>query len=198
MEINDNFDLLDYEMQLFLKHQGHTISKPMLNFDRNWQALKDERNNPTPPALAIIEKVSNVSLVLWANKNYTDGNLSCDVYRNGIKEPYKKNLIFEITPELTPRQYLVWDLVMTDSHLNGYKARRCKFYQKDHAEDYTAEFAHFEIWKNNEMVWACLLVEDWLIPMRITLDDYEESGDYRLTCAWKNRIDINQWYKDNI
>jgi hypothetical protein len=194
----EDFDLLDYEMQLFLKQQAHTISKPMVNVDKNWQALKEERNTPLPVAMPKIERVSNVSLVLWANKNYTDGNLTCDVYRNKIKEPYKKNLIFEVKPELTPRQFKVWDLIMTDALLNDCQPKRVKFYEKDHAEDYSAEFAHFEIWKNGRMLWACLLIEDWLLPMNIILDEFEESGNYRLTCAWKNRIAIDDWYKDNI
>lgn len=194
----EDFDLLEYEMQLFLKQQGHTISKPMLNVDKNWQALKEERNSPLPIAIPKIQRVSNVSVVLWANKNYTDGNLTCDVYRDGIKQPYKKNLIFEVKPELTPRQFKIWDLIMTDALLNDCQPKRVKFYEKNHAEDYTAEFAHFEIWKNNKMIWACLIVEDWLLPMNIILDEFQQSGNYRLTCAWKNRINLDDFYNNNI
>lgn len=194
----EDFDLLEYEMQLFLKQQGHTISKPMLNVDKNWQALKEERNSPLPIAIPKIQRVSNVSVVLWANKNYTDGNLTCDVYRDGIKQPYKKNLIFEVKPELTPRQFKVWDLIMTDALLNDCQPKRVKFYEKNHAEDYSAEFAHFEIWKNNKMIWACLIIEDWLLPMNIILDEFQQSGNYRLTCAWKNRINLDDFYNNNI
>ena len=194
----EDFDLLDYEMQLFLKQQGHTISKPMLNVDKNWQALKQERNEPLPKAIPKIERVSNVSLILWANKNYADGNLTCDVYRNKAKESYKKNLIFEVKPELTPRQFKIWDLIMTDSLLNNCQPKRVKFYEKDHAEDYSAEFAHFEIWKDGKLLWACLIVEAWLLPMNIILDEFQQSGNYKLTCAWKNRISLDEFYNKNI
>lgn len=170
---------------------------PKQEVDKNWQALKQERLIPYQPP-AVIERISNVSLRLWANKNYTDGNFQCDIYKNGCKEHYNKNVIFEVTPEMTPRQYKVWDLVMTDAHLSGCTAKRVKFYNKDHAEEYFADFAHYEIWRGNDLIWGCLLVEDWIIPMNITISTFQERGDIRMTAPWRNRIDIEQWYRDNL
>jgi hypothetical protein len=167
------------------------------NVDKNWQALKEERLTPyTPPV--IIERISNVSLMLWGNKNYQDGNFQCDVYKNGIKEQYNKNLIFEVTPEMTPRQYKVWDLIMTDAHLCNCTAKRAKFYNKANAQDYSAEFAHYEIWRNNKLLLAYLLVEDWIIPMNITISTFQQSGNIKMTAPWSNRIAIDDWYKDNL
>jgi hypothetical protein len=165
--------------------------------DDNWQALKQERLQPYVEP-AVIEKISNVSLMLWANDDYTDGNFQCDVYTQGTKQHYNKNLIFEVTPDMTPRQYKVWDLVKTDAHLSGCMARRAKFYNKDDAKDYSAEFAHFEIWRGNDLIWACLLVEDWLIPMNVYIETYLERGNMRLTAPWKHRQLIDDWYKENI
>lgn len=187
------FDRITLELNGF----NPDLYVPKQLVDKNWVALKQERLEPYVPP-AVIERISNVSLMLWANKNYTDGNFQCDIYKNGQKEHYNKNLIFEVTPEMTPRQYKVWDLVMTEAHLSGYTAKRVKFYNKDHAEDYSAEFAHFEIWKNTDLVWACLLVEDWIIPMNITIDTFQESGNIRMTAPWNNRQLIEQWYKENI
>lgn len=196
--MNDDFDVLDYEMQLWQQSQGYQLTKPKIEIDHNWQALKQERNTPVIPQPAIIEKISNVSLVLWGNKNYTDGNLTCDVYREGVKQEYKKNLIFEVIPELTPRQFRIWDLIATDSHLAGCKARRCKFYEKDHAEDYSAEFAHFEIWRDHKLLMAYLLVEDCIIPMNITIDEYHNTGNIRMNAPWSKRQTLDVWYANNL
>lgn len=187
------FDRISLELNginpdLYVKKKMH---------DDNWEALKKERLVPYEPP-AVIEKISNASLILWANKNYTDGNFQCDVYKNGKKEHYTKNLIFEVTPEMTPRQYKVWDLVMTEAHLCGCQAKRVKFYNKDNAQDYFADFAHYEIWRNNKLLLAYLIVEDWIIPMNITIDDFQQSGNIRMTAPWRNRIAIEQWYKDNL
>lgn len=170
---------------------------PKQEVDHNWQALKQEQLIPYKPP-AVIERISNVSLMLWANKNYTDGNFQCDVYKNGKKEHYNKNLIFEVTPEMTPRQYKVWDLIMTEAHLSNCKAKRVKFYNKNNAEDYSADFAHYEIWRNEELLWACLLVEDWIIPMNITIDTFQQRGNIRMTAPWNNRILIEDWYKEML
>lgn len=196
--MNQDYDVLDYEMNLYQHRQGYTINTPMITEDCNWQALKQERSLPQTPTPTTIERISNVSLRLWANKNYADGNLTCTVYRNGVKDNYSKNLIFEVTPELTPRQYRIWDLIMTDSHLAGCQARRCKFYERDSAKDYSAEFAHFEIWRNNRLLLAYLVVEDWIIPMNISIDEYHQSGDITMTAPWRQRQRLDDWYKSNI
>ncbi len=165
--------------------------------DLNWQALKQERLQPYVES-AVIEKISNASLMLWANEGYTDGNFQCDIYCQGTKQHYDKNLIFKVTPEMTPRQYKIWDLVKTDAHLSGCRARRAKLYNKNHAKDYSAEFAHFEIWRGHELIWACLLVEDWLIPMNIYVETYLELGNIRLTAPWNKRQRLDDWYQSNI
>lgn len=191
---------MDYEDAIRERQEPiYNLYKPKLDIDYNWESLKQERNEPYVPD-SIIQKVSNISLVLWANKNYTDGNLQCDIYKDNIKQPYTKNLIFEVRPELTPRQYKVWDLLITmcQTDLVGCKPRRAKIFDAHHAESYSAEFAYFEIWRNQELVWACLIVEDWLLPMTIKIDEYQSKGDYRLTCAWKNKQSINDWYQTNI
>jgi hypothetical protein len=192
-------DSLDWEMKLYQQSQGYQLNKPMITQDHNWQALKEERQRPFVPD-AVIERVSNISLVLFANSEYQKGNLQCDIYKQGIKQPYTKNLMFEVKPELTPRQYKVWDLLITlcQMDLSGCSARRAKIFDAHHAENYSAEFGYFEIWRNQELVWACLVVEDFLLPMRIKLDEYQSKGDYRLTCAWKNKIAIEDWYKENL
>ncbi len=189
---------LAYEDQI-REHQEprYNLHKPKIFIDHNWEALKQERLIPYVPP-ATIEKISNVSLMLWANKNFTDGNFQCDIYKAGIKEHYNKNLIFEVTPELTPKQYKIWDLVFTESALYNYQARRCKFYNKDHATDYSNEFAHFELWQQEKLLWACLIIEDWIIPMNITEDNFQESGNIRMTAPWKNKEHINDWYQKNI
>lgn len=168
-------------------------------YDDNWAKLRQEKLTPyTPPS--VIEKISRVSLILWANKNYTNGNLQCDVYRNGQKEHYTKNFIFEVTPEMTPRQYQVWDLIMTDAHLSGCQAKRVKFYNKNNAQDYSTEFAHYEIWRNNKLLLAYLLVEDWIISMNISQshDQFDQSGNIKMTAPWRNRVNIDTWYKANL
>lgn len=193
----------DQEQELFdritleLNGINPEVYVPMQTIDHNWQALKNQSMEPFVPE-AKIQRVSNVVLTLFANSQYQKGNFYCDVYKEDHKQAYEKNLIFEVTPELTPRQYNVWDLLMTDAHLSGCRARRCKFYNKNDANDYAADFAHFEIWKNNELIWACLLVEDWIIPMNTTLDTYQQSGNLRMTAPWKNRQLIDEWYKENI
>jgi hypothetical protein len=196
----DSQEWIDYEQEIQQRYEPtFNLHVPKQQIDHNWQALKQERSQPYVPE-PVIERVSNVSLVLWANKNYTDGNLQCDIYKEGRKQPYKKNLIFEVKPELTPRQYKVWDLLITmcQIDLKDCRARRAKIFDPGHAENYSAEFAYFEIWQKEELVWACLLVEDWLLEMRIILDEYQQKGDYRMTSAWKNRISIDQWYEKNI
>jgi hypothetical protein len=192
-------DSLEWEMKLYQQSQGYQLNKPMITQDRNWQALREERQQPFVPE-PIIERVSNISLVLFANSEYKKGNLQCDIYKNGIKQPYIKNLIFEVRPELTPRQYKVWDLLMTmcQMDLKDCHPRRAKIFDAGNAESYSAEFAYFEIWQKEQLVWACLVVEDWLLPLRIRLDEYQNKGDLRMTCAWKNKIAINDWYKENI
>jgi hypothetical protein len=192
-------DSLEWEMKLYQQSQGYQLNKPMITQDRNWQALREERQQPFVPE-PIIERVSNISLVTFANSQYQKGNLQCDIYKNGIKQPYTKNLIFEVRPELTPRQYKVWDLLITmcQMDLKDCYPRRAKIFDAGNAESYSAEFAYFEIWQKEQLVWACLVVEDWLLPLRIRLDEYQNKGDLRMTCAWKNKIVIDDWYKDNL
>lgn len=199
LDLEQYSDSLDWEMRLYQQSQGYQLNKPMIHQDHNWQALKQERSQPFVPQ-ASIEKVSNISLMLFANSEYQKGNLQCDIYKEGVKQPYTKNLIFEVRPELTPRQYKVWDLLITmcQIDLKDCKPRRAKIFDAGNAESYSAEFAYFEIWRNQELVWACLLVKDWLLPLRIRLDEYQDKGDLRMTCAWRNRIAIDDWYKDNL
>ena len=199
LDLEQYSDSLDWEMRLYQQSQGYQLNRPMIHQDHNWQALKQERSQPFVPQ-ASIEKVSNISLMLFANSEYQKGNLQCDIYKEGVKQPYTKNLIFEVRPELTPRQYKVWDLLITmcQIDLKDCKPRRAKIFDAGNAESYSAEFAYFEIWRNQELAWACLLVEDWLLPLRIRLDEYQDKGDLRMTCAWRNRIAIDNWYKDNL
>lgn len=170
---------------------------PMQTIDHNWMELKKEKSIPYVPSQPI-ERIANASVMLWANKNYEDGNFQCDIYRSGIKQHYDKNIIFAVTTELTPRQHKVWDLVITDAHLNGCTARRAKFYTKSQAKDYSIEFAHYQIWKNQNLIWACLLVEDWIIRMNIFMDQYQQRGNIRMTAPWKQRQEITAWYEGNI
>jgi len=199
LDLEQYSDSLDWEMRLYQQSQGYQLNKPMIHQDHNWQALKQERSQPFVPQ-ASIEKVSNISLMLFANSEYQKGNLQCDIYKQGVKQPYTKNLIFEVRPEFTPRQYKVWDLLITmcQIDLKDCKPRRAKIFDAGNAESYSAEFAYFEIWRNQELIWACLLVEDWLLPMNIKLDLYQDKGDLRMSCAWRNRIAIDDWYKDNL
>lgn len=165
--------------------------------DKNWQALKEERSIVYLPSQPI-EKVTNVSIMLWANENYTDGNFQCDVYKNGIKSHYNKNLNYEILPPLKPNHYKIWDLVMTDALLSHCLAKRVKFYSANNAEEYEIEFAHFQIWRNHDLLWACLLVDNWILPMNVQLQHSQQSGNLRLTSAWKNRQTLDSFYQNNI
>lgn len=189
----------EYFDRITLELNGITpeVYVPKQRIDANWEALKQERLTPYQPTPSI-DRIANVSLMLWANKNYSDGNLQCDVYQEGKKIAYNKNLIFSVTPEMTANQYKVWDLIATDAYLSDCQTRRAKFYEKDHAENYAIEFAHFEIWRNEKLLLAYLLVETWIIPMKIYINTYQNSGNIKLTAPWKNRIDINQWYEENI
>jgi len=198
--MNRDFDLLDFEHDLWQKQMANGIHRPMQVIDENWQKLKEERSLEPEPPRVTIDKITNANIMLWSNVEYTKGNFSSNVYRDGQKEDYNKNLLFSVAPDLTAKQYKVWDLVLTDAHLSECTARKAKFYQPGHADQPTNEFAHFEIWKNHRLLWACLLVEDYIIPMRIfqTHSDYDQSGNIKLTAAWNNRCDINQWYQQNI
>lgn len=196
----EDFDLLDWEMKLWQQSQGYQLNIPMRTVDHNWEKLKAEGNHSPEAVKMPIDRVSNFSLVLFANSEYNNGNLTCDIIRQTHRETINKNIIFEVRPELTPRQHRVWDLLITicQTDLRDCQARRAKIFEPNKADQYTLDLAYFEIWKQNQLVWACALVEDWLLPCRIRLNEYQNSGDYQLTCAWKNKILIEDWYKDNI
>lgn len=199
LDLEQYSDSLDWEMKLYQHSQGYQLNRPMITHDHNWQKLREESQTPweiTQP----IDRISNFSLMLFANSQYTKGNLTCDLIRSTQRETINKNLIFEVLPELTPRQYRVWDLVITlcQLDLKHCQARRAKIFEPTHADQYTLDLAYFEIWKNQKLVWACVLVEDWLLPCKIKLNQYQNSGNYHMTCAWKNKILIEDWYKNNI
>jgi hypothetical protein len=193
-----DFDLLDYENQIWQQEQGFTISKPRVDYDYNWAALKAESLEPPKPMPAEIERTANVKALLYASNNYQKGKLTLDVYRQGIKENLEFNMLTEVLPELTPRQYKVWDLVITDSHLSGCKAQRYKIYPKDCPENYINELAVFTVWKEHTLLWSSFLVEDWIIPMRSRIEEYYNSGNFMITAAWANRQLITDWYQKNI
>jgi hypothetical protein len=199
-EYYESQEWMDYEDAIQERQQpSYNLYVPQQTHDDNWQSLREERNQPFIPS-TVIDRVSNISLVLFANSEYQKGNLQCDIYKEGVRQPYTKNLIFEVRPELTPRQYRVWDLLITICQLDlkDCKPRRAKIFDAGNAQSYSAEFAYFEIWRNQDLIWACLLVEDWLLPLRIKLDEYQDKGDLRMSCAWRNKIAIDDWYKENI
>lgn len=162
---------LEYEQLLSQQEQEELVQralyKKMMTVDHNIRALKEERNEVFVET-APIEKFVNLKINLYADSNYNRGNLKCDIFRNNKKESYHKNMIMDSPTSMNHNQYKIWDLLVTmlSYDNSGSILRRAKFYNPGDADTHTNEFAYFDIWSNSELIWACVILNNKIVPLK--------------------------------
>jgi hypothetical protein len=192
-EYYESEEWIDYEQSIKKREQlEYSLPyKKMLHIDNNIRALREERNEAYVEPVAI-EKFINLKMDLYANKKYLRGNLHCDIFRHVNKEHYHRNLIMDSPAPLTPLQYKIWDLLITilayDDGDN--KLRRAKFHEPGNADKHTNEFAYFDIWNNDNLIWACIVLNDSIVPLKF----YNFGDVISLSSSWKHRQNIDDFY----
>ena len=186
-----SIDLLEIENNLFLREWALRQPRPKLDYDPEWpQEVTDKQ--------ADVVRISEATIMLWPTTNFTTGTFTAKVYRSAGPEQERYNFEFGRTSDLRSEHSLVWDLVRTDSQQAGLEARRCCFYEPNNRAKITREFAHFEIVKEGQPIWACLCVGSWIIEQRIYSVETGFGQGTRITAAWRRRKNIDQWWRDNI